>query len=512
MSSVTKPGTWGDVFVGTDGLIGCAYDVANGILIDYYDLSDINHPGRIESDFIDMGERPLFARVDMNNLGHILGMGQGAVTGKFLIKSIGGNYPDPNKSTYGTNVCDLFPTPTGFRYVVQISASHYYDSGYGVDMPIPGIIWGTSQGIIQLLDGPMWSDIERTTVPQMFYPFDQLGIKVGEGTSDPAHIQAREAGVQKNIYNGIAERPRCCYDGQSNIFAVASRSGAGVTFNFFRLPLPNLTIVVPEPKPDPKPEPQPMASLPDKVIATLDKFFAAKCGKYDDGSLAPPIGEDNVRNLIIDADEQVAFEFPNEGWGTKRADAGRPVSKDSLARSTGGKLFIWDLVSGAGTEHPTFTYKNANSQDVTGQVYIGPGDNLDGGRKFTPQNHLTGTVPTPNPTPTPTPTPVPTKPVVPPQNVIRDSLNLLRNFCQTYVAPPDAFPQYANTKPYNSDELHIGGLFISDGLIYFMMSDTGLWAKTLMDPTDNRDWTAKREAADAALYKYMKNRVGDMSV
>lgn len=495
MSSITKPGTWGDVFVDETGVIGCAYDTISGITIDFYDVDDIDNPVKIETSLLNMGERCLFARVDRNGLGHILGMGQGAVTGKFLFKSIGGNYPDPNKSTYGTSVCDLLPTPTSFRYVVQISASHYYDSAYGVDLPIPGVIWGTSNGIIQLLDGPQWADLERKSTPEMFYPFDQLGIKVGEGRTDPAHIQALESDVQKNIYNGIAERPRCCYDGRSNTFAVASRSTAGVTFNFYKLPLPNLNVEVPPVEPPTEPgEPPVMAGLPDKVIATLDKFFAAN---------PLPIGEDKIREVVIDADEQVAFEHPKEGWGTKRADKGRPVSKDSLSRLTGGKLFIWDLVSGAGTNSPTLVYKTAQSQDVTGQVYIGPGDPLDGGAVFTPQNHLNGTVPTPIP-PTPIPPTTDCKPVVPSQDVVRDSLNLLRNFCQTY--------EFNGTKPYVNDEIHMNGLFISDGLIYFMMSDTGLWAKVLMDPTDTRDWTAKREAADAALQKYMKNRVGDMSV
>ena len=395
MSSVTKPGTWGDVFVDANGVIGCAYDTITGILIEYYTL--VNQDGHdvptlIRNDFIQLGERPLFSRVDKNNLGHILGMGQGAVTGKFLFKSIGGNYPNPNKFTYGTSVCDLVATPTGFRYIVQVSASHYYDSAYDTELPIPGVIWGTSNGFIQLLDGPIWADLERAAVPEMFYPYDQLGIKVGEGRTDPAHIQALESGKQKNIYNGIAERPRCCYDGQSNIFAISSRSPQGVTFNFLRLPLPDVSVIILPPNPDPT---EPIMGLPAGVIDTLDKFFRAKCKKDDEGNVIPPTGEDNVRELCIDADEQVAFEHPNQGWGTKRADKGRPVSKDAIAQKIGVTLFAYDMVSGAGTSNPTFVYKKATAMDITGQVFIGPGDDLDDGAKFTPQNHLDGVVITP---------------------------------------------------------------------------------------------------------------------
>ena len=277
-----------------------------------------------------------------------------------------------------------------------------------------------------------------------------------------------------------------------------------------RVSLPSIVVIpVPpiDPPIDPEPEP-PVSTLPDKIIRTLDFFFAAKCKKNEEGEVVPPTGEDNVRQLIIKADEQVAFEHTRQGYGTKRADHGRPVSKDSLAQLTPEGLFIWDLVSGAGGNEPTFVYKKATAQGITGQIYIGPGDPLDGGAVFTPQNHLGGVV-----IPPVDPPPVNTDctPVVPTQNIIQDSLFVLRQFCQGYIAPPNALPEYANTKPYVNDEIHDNGLFIGDGLIYFMMSDTGNWAKTLMNPTDKRDWDTKRRAADAALQSYMRKRVGDNS-
>jgi hypothetical protein len=92
-------------------------------------------------------------------------------------------------------------------------------------------------------------------------------------------------------------------------------------------------------------------------------------------------------------------------------------------------------------------------------------------------------------------------PVVPPQDVIQRSMDSLRQFCQTY--------EFQGNKPYVNDEIHENGLFIADGLIYFMMSDTGNWAKTLMNPDDKRDWESKRVSADNALFDYMRRRVGD---
>ena len=493
--------TWGDVFPSKDGYIGCAYDLGNAIKIDYYKIVNNELVKRQDSRSFSFNETVLFCRAAENDFGNTAVGGQGQVTGKFVTAGL---FNVPDVLTYGTNVCDIVPTPTGFSWVVQISGEGYLQDSNEQKL-LPHQIWGSSQGIIQLLNGqPVWSDLARATQPGMLYPFNQDGIYVGEGATDPAHIQAIENGIGKNIFNGIAERPRAACIG--NLFAVASRSGAGVTFNFYTLPLPNLDVV----PPDPEPEPEPPVSnpLPPAVIATLDRFFAAKCPPDSNGNPKPPLGEDNVRQLVIDADEQVAFEHKNQGWGTKRADPGRPVSKDAIAQKVGNSLFFWDLVSGAGSANPSFVYKNAKSEDITGQIYIGPGDPLDDGAVFTPQNHLNN-IPVPNP-PDPEP-PTDCTPVVPPQNIIQDSLNSLRHFCQNYTAPPNALPEYANTKPYVKDEIHDNGLFIADGLIYFMMSDTGNWAKVLMNPTDKRDWTAKRLDADAALQTYMRRRVGDNS-
>lgn len=345
--NITMSGAlWGDVFIAGNGLIGCAYDSGNLVLIDYFAFNGESISYKY-SQTLQFDERVLFIRAAKNRLGHVLVMGQGNKSGNFCIKSIGGNYPDPHYSTYGTHVCDLYPTDTGFEYVVVISTTQYFDSGVGrtFNLPVPG----TSQGIVQLLPTTVrWADIVRTDVPEMLYPFIEEGIYVGEGASDPPHIQALEGTEQINVEDAVANRPRCCYDEQSNTFAIVASSNAGVTFYFYNLPL-----------------------------------------------------------------------------------------------------------------------KKEN--------------------------------------------PVACTPVVPPQNIIADSTAAIRNFCQNYVAPSNSLPEYVGRKPYVGDEIHQNGLFLSDGILYFMMSDTGRWAQVLMNPDDKRDWDSKRRAADDALFHYMKARVGDPS-
>jgi hypothetical protein len=79
--------------------------------------------------------------------------------------------------------------------------------------------------------------------------------------------------------------------------------------------------------------------------------------------------EERARQWSIHFAEQVAFELPNQGWGMKRADPNRPISKDTIARQIDGRLLIWDLLTGTGTGSPR-PVDNPESEDITGQVFV----------------------------------------------------------------------------------------------------------------------------------------------
>jgi hypothetical protein len=66
--------------------------------------------------------------------------------------------------------------------------------------------------------------------------------------------------------------------------------------------------------------------------------------------------------------EQLAFERPQDGFGKKRADPGRPISRTrSPGRSTVGS---WrGHARGAGTGHPALV-DDPDSMDITGQVFV----------------------------------------------------------------------------------------------------------------------------------------------
>lgn len=115
--------------------------------------------------------------------------------------------------------------------------------------------------------------------------------------------------------------------------------------------------------------------LPVEVVQTLQRFAAAfplpmcpACGSIE-------AREAKVRAWTLDAIAQVVFEHPDQGWGAKRADLGRPVSADTITQQVGQRMTSWDFIVSAGAENQAFNWE-PESQDTTGQVFV-PVDGKD---------------------------------------------------------------------------------------------------------------------------------------
>ena len=114
--------------------------------------------------------------------------------------------------------------------------------------------------------------------------------------------------------------------------------------------------------------------LPDAVKQVRTRFIAAF--PVPQGAPGEEF-EERARQWSIHFAEQVSFELPGQGWGMKRADPNRPISKDTIARQLDGRLLIWDLLTGTGTGSPR-PVDNPESEDITGQVFV----------QVQPTNHL----------------------------------------------------------------------------------------------------------------------------
>jgi len=130
--------------------------------------------------------------------------------------------------------------------------------------------------------------------------------------------------------------------------------------------------------------------LPAAVLNTRSRYVAT----FPLWVMPPgPDAEERARQWTLYLVAQIVYEFPGQGYGSKRADNSRPISKDSLAQTGEGLLFNWDMLSGAGTGAPRLT-DNPDGENITGQIFV-PVNGL---------NVIGGATPTP-PTPTPTPPP-----------------------------------------------------------------------------------------------------------
>jgi hypothetical protein len=109
--------------------------------------------------------------------------------------------------------------------------------------------------------------------------------------------------------------------------------------------------------------------LPDDVKAIRARYVAAF--PVPTGEPGPE-HEERVRQWTIRFAEQVA-----QGYGVKRADGGRPIGKDSLARKVGDRIDGWDLLIGAGDGTPEIA-DNPAYHDLSDQVFV----------PVTPTNHL----------------------------------------------------------------------------------------------------------------------------
>jgi len=127
--------------------------------------------------------------------------------------------------------------------------------------------------------------------------------------------------------------------------------------------------------------------LPDRVFAIVSAIHARNA--------ALASGDDDQRRalqkMIV---ETVVNRFPGEGWGWKRADPGRPLSKDTIAnnRMDPPHILAWDCFDGS-TRLPV----QRDSILIDDQVFV----------DVVGFDHLGTGVPAPRPDPPPQPRPMP---------------------------------------------------------------------------------------------------------
>jgi hypothetical protein len=114
-----------------------------------------------------------------------------------------------------------------------------------------------------------------------------------------------------------------------------------------------------------------LLALAAPAVAQPPRFGEVAQALYANAHLTATSSDDDKRAVTIQLAEQLAFEFPNQGWGAKTAGNGRPISKDCVAKVdqvngtaiVKGVCYDW-IKGGGGVQLPPL------ANDVAGQVFV----------------------------------------------------------------------------------------------------------------------------------------------
>jgi hypothetical protein len=313
--------------------------------------------------------------------------------GPFVFAGQGSNFPGTVIWNRGWSRDPRIPTPHGVIY----SGGDLFIWQGGPDQSSQGYRYVRPDGSLVMSDDTMlregvseWTDLSDA---------QDGSILIGQGHQGGG-VVVRIDGVLRMLHAGACHAVRARQRDGNVVVAFYVTGDAGyvhwLSVDAMRA-LPAVAVAAPVPIPPVviPPEPEHLSMKLDPRVRALLIAFAAKfpVPRTIGGGEAH---EERARQWSIKFCEQVNFSLLGEGYGTKRADGGRPISKDTISQQRDGEMVTWDLLVGTGTGEPSLNL-DPHGEVTTGQVFV-PVDAV---------NHLGASVPEPAPTPTPTPTPPP---------------------------------------------------------------------------------------------------------
>ncbi len=353
-----KPGEWCDVVLHPDGF---AFVRQTGSTV----IAEVNG---VERWRVTLPEPTLYLRAAAAPNGAILALGQ-SQSGRALVTMDGGPAQDFGEA-FGQN--GLLAWHDGTRFVVWIqrspdAATRTEIGGAESLIPLP---W-TSQGFRDVsADGtPLLGDqwFQRTIRGRSIHePVVRGNLWAGQWSTgrEGIAVLADDQDVAFTAIAGLGFEPHFARAGDR--LAVAARTPGGAA----------LAIITP-PYPPTEPITPPHVDPVDPVDPVGPVDPPASCGAFSSSEreILVTVGakyqelrkgdDDQRRAFTLHLAQQLAFSVSRE-WGTKRADPGRPPSKDAVARVIGGRLCSWDVINGTTRE----MVLDAQGEDITGQIYI----------------------------------------------------------------------------------------------------------------------------------------------
>ncbi len=245
---------------------------------------------------------------------------------------------------------------------------------------------GRPTGIARVVNGrPVFRDDDRI-YRGLTFPSYPRGHVVCEGAVRGAVIFRESDDYEARVWRGSdCFAPKILDDGQGVIVTTwgsgSVRAAVVQAADFAPANIPTPEPPPPPPAPEPEPPPQVTPMPFEEKHSLTASAFASR--------FPPPLqDEEAARGWTSQLAQQMAADYPGEGWGHKSAGSGRPPSSDVIARQWGGRLVGYDMLVSLGTPGARFE-AHPGEIDLTGQVFI----------PVTPRDYLTDSPPPTQPPP-----------------------------------------------------------------------------------------------------------------
>jgi hypothetical protein len=440
---------------------------------------------------VDARQPLLYLRAAADATGRVCAIGQGRDDGLAWATIEGGTILDFG-TTHGVFPVLIFGDALGWVAYVQRTASTYdvirlHAQGGHVrlatrEMP------PTSQGFLYIAsDGrPITQDHGRNAVPGLALPSPAPGdpsVWVGQSTSAPT------LALYDGHTNAIAlldtpggQPPHIVESG--GIYYVCSYVDGGAWLSTHRRPFAAVTPPPVEPPPTPIPDP------PKEHPVQLESKHSQVIQSFADQFGLPGFSKEEGQAWVAKLASTMKARFPSEGWGTKRASMGRPLSNESIARPANGRLWGYDLIIGAGAPGQHLEAR-AHPEDITDQVFV----------EVESRDWLGSSTPTPGPTPTPPASGRPFPEVYMPWDV---QVDILTRFIAG-IWPKDRVPEVTETGLTGSGTLSRGALGF---LIPIQFKTVVAWvtANGNRAPAGMEWWAVAEQVVAASVAEYRRSQ------
>jgi hypothetical protein len=340
---------------------------------------------------VDAGHALLYLRAAADAAGRVAAGGQSHDDGVARVAIDGGSVVDLGVAPFPFGVL-LHGDENGWTVFIQRTSTSYDEVWLGRDGNRLGHVRHTmpptSQGFLYVgADGtPVTQDAGRNVIFGLALPSPAGDAWVGQSlTAATLALFDPEAGHVIPLNTPGGQPPHIVESGGT--YFVCTYVDGGSWLSTHRKPFDAVT---PPPVEPPPVHPDP----PQETPVQLEPKHSQVIQSFADQFGLPGFSKEEGQAWVAKLASTMKARFPGEGWGTKRASMGRPLSNESIARPANGRLWGYDLIIGAGAPGQRLEPR-AHAEDITDQVFV----------EVESRDWLGNSVPTPGPSPNPTPPP-----------------------------------------------------------------------------------------------------------